>query len=337
MKGRATLGLLLSLAMLGFTTTSCDQGKFPGFLEPLDVVDPANGDVAGWIEARDDSTQIVVLSSEGQYLRSIVYRDTSVDVEVGDFGVRGGQMHFQGSARFSFPRESGSVNGRQGAHPVEPRPAGVSSMRLNGDELSIEGWGEFTSTLGFVRSLDLGQADDRGCLLRFVQLSIRTIQARIRNFGAGGTVIYHNNESSFAGFVQGQQSIIVENLLSPDTTITYDEFIDFPEVLLEGSFVTHVNTSGDGWLDNGIDFTIRGSTLASPESGSEASAAGAPGLAPSTIAQGRLIYGPEDPISLEQGDVVGGSYELQINTPEPISEKYSWKFLADLDMRACVK
>ena len=210
-------------------------------------------------------------------------------------------------------------------------------MVLSDDQLSIEGWGEFTSTLSFVRSLDLGQPDDRGCLLRFVQLSIRTIQARIRNFGGGGTVIYHNNESSFAGFVQGQQRIIVENLLSPDTTITYDEFIDFPEVLLEGPFVTHVNTSGDGWLDDGIDFTIRGSPLDSPEGKSGSSAAGAPGLGPPVIAEGRLIYGPEDPISLEQGDVVGGSYELQFNTPEQISEKYSWKFLADLDMRACVK
>ena len=122
MKVRATLRCLSALAMWGLATTSCDQGKFPGFLEPLDVVDPANGDVASWIEARDDSSQIVVISSDGQYLRSIVYRDTSVDVEVGDFVVQGDQMHYHGSARFSFP--SGV---RFGQRPARRPPGGASS------------------------------------------------------------------------------------------------------------------------------------------------------------------------------------------------------------------
>lgn len=330
--------LATTLAMFGLSTVSCDQGQFPGFLEPLDVVDPVDGEASGWIEARDDSTQVVVLSSDGQYLRSIIYRDTSVDVEVGDYVIKGDEINWEGQARFSFPMESGSVNGRKGAHPVEPRAAGVSSMTLTDDQLSIEGWGEFSATLSFVQQLDLTQAEDRGCLLRFVQLSIRTIQARIRNFGGGGTVIYHNNESSFAGFVQGEQRIVVENLLSPDTVITYDEFIDFPEVLLDGAFVTHVNTSGDGWLDQGTDFTVRGRTSAAHIEGvSPAGAAGASAGASAIKAQGRLVYGPVDPISIEQADVIGGSYGLEFETPLVLSESYPWEFLADLDMRACIK
>jgi hypothetical protein len=330
--------LVLSLTLgLG----ACDQGVFPGFLEPLDVVDPVTGDVAGWIEANEDSTQVVVLSDDGQYLRSIIYRDTSADVEVGKFSIDGDQLHWDGQARFSLPKETGSVNGRDGSHPIDPRPPGTTQVSLPEGRLLIEDWGEFSSTSSFVDHLDLTQSDGRGCLLRFVQLSIRTIQARIRNFGGAGTVIYHNNESSFAGFVQGEQRIVVKNLLSPDTTITYDDLVDFPEVLLEGAFVTHVNTSGDGWLEQGVNFTIRSST-GSPSVGEDDSsieqggASGQGSEGPSIVAEGRLIYGPDDPISIEQGDVVGGSYQLHFSQPLVQSEEYPWQFLEDLDMRACV-
>lgn len=171
--------------------------------------------------------------------------------------------------------------------------------------------------------------------------------------------MYRNNKSSFVGFLSGEQTIVVENLLSPDTTIAYHNFQDFPEVLIHGSFVSHVNTSGDGTLDESVNYAIFDTSIASDEvlggaSGLGGSVApeeseepgGAVGLGGAigsggasageeVLARGRLIYGPKDPIRIEQADVVGGSYDFEVDEPTGTSDNFSWEFLADLDLRGC--
>lgn len=326
------IGLALALSLLPL---ACNQGPFPPFLEPLDVIDPVEGEAKGWIAADDEGSQVVVLSDGGQYLRSYIHRDTSVDVEVGEFTLDQGLFEWEGTARFSFPIESGPVNSRRGAQPIEPRPSGAAPLTLLDGRLSIESWGEFSATSEMVESFDLSTAQDRGCLMRYAQLSIRTIQARTRNLGGGGTVIYHNNESEFEGFLHGSQSIVVANLLSPDTTIVFKNFSDFPEVVLSGPFVTHVDTSGDGWLDDSTNFSIRRS-LSSEGAGLGGQASSLADSPTEELAHGRIVYGPDDPIRIEQADVAGGSYGFELTVPFSISEEYSWEFLADLDMRACV-
>lgn len=131
---------------------------------------------------------------------------------------------------------------------------------------------------------------------------------------------------------------MVENLLSPDTTISYDDFRDFPEVRLDGSFVSHVNTSGDGTLDRFVGVTVFGASDASEDSqggaGGESNQPTVEGGL-SVVAEGRLVYGPSDPIEIEQANVIGGSYDLELTRPAETSDNFSWDFLQDLDLRAC--
>jgi hypothetical protein len=283
---------------------------------------------------------VLVLSEGGRFLHTTVTRETEVELEIGDFVIEGSDFVMRPDLRYVFPNESGSVADRLGAQPRDPRPESVRPATLEEDRLTIEGLGRFIGSSDFVTSLDLSTVEGRGCLLRFVQLSVRTAQARIRNLGGGGTVIYHNNQSSFAGFLSGQETIVVDNLLSPDTTIGYEDFRDFPEVRFQGAFVSHVNTSGDGTLDDGVGVAVFGDSAEGQDPiGSLGGAGGASvvrgegGLA--LVASGRLVYGPDDPIEGEQADVVGGSNDFQLIYPAVTSDNYSWEFLQDLHLVGC--
>jgi hypothetical protein len=230
--------------------------------------------------------------------------------------------------------ESGPVKDREGAQ-VKKLDREKRYLATQEDlVLHLEGLGDFIKTADFVAGLDLATRDGRGCLLRFVQLSVRTAQARIRNFGGGGTVIYSDNESTFAGFLNGELSIVMENLLSPDTTIGYENFQDFPELAFDGSFISHVNTSGDGTLDRSVNVTIYSASAQAQMSDAGGGNAGASGE-DAPLARGKLVYGPDDPIEIDQGDVVGGSYDWVLCFPEATSDNFSWGFLQDLDLRAC--
>lgn len=330
---------LFALSALGAQSlVGCNLGPFPDFLEELDPLDPVNGEVEGWIAADEEKTQVLVLSKSGRFLHSIVARDTSVELKIGSFAIEKSELTMAGELRYIFPTESGPVKDRLGAQSSEIDARDSYPASEEEGRLLVDGLGDFIRTTDFLGGLNLGTRAGRGCLLRFAQLSVRTAQSRIRNLGGGGTVIYHNNKSTFAGFLSGEISIVMDNLLSPDTTIAYDRFQDFPEVRFDDSFVSHVNTSGDGTLDESIAVTI---LVEEQENGSEMGlgggmgAGGASSSEGSLLARGRLVYGPEDPITIDQGDVVGGSYEFVLDYPKSTSDKFSWEFLQDLDLSSC--
>lgn len=332
--GRALFwGGLACAASLAFS--GCNLGPFPDFLERLDPLRPVDGEVKGWILAEDDRTQVLILSLSGRFLHSKIGRDTSVHLDTGSFEIDGSDIVMHSEYRYVFPQESGPISDREGAQSEEVDEERRRPAEQMGERLTIEGLGTFVSTSDYVLGLDLETRDGRGCLLKYIQLSIRTIQARIRSFGGGGTAMYHKNKSSFVGFLSGEQTIVVNNLLSPDTTIAYHDFQDFPEVLLDGSFVSHVNTSGDGTLDESVDYTIFDTSLAEEAGLGGASGMGGADSGARILARGRLIYGPNDPIRIEQADVAGGSYDFEVNEPAGTSDNFSWEFLQDLDLREC--
>lgn len=330
-QGTGLLWVSLGMAGLLFALSGCDVGPFPDFLEQLDVVSAVEGEATGWIRADDKETHVLVLSEEGKFMHSIVRRDTSVDVEFGNFAIDGDTVAVERTSRAEFPKESGSVVNRDGAGPAEPRDDEVMPFALVNGVLTWGEFGDFTPTSELVSDWDLNQALDRGCLLKFVQLSLRTAQARIQKLGGGGTVIYRDNESSFVGFIDGEQSIVVENLTSPDTTMTYASFVDFPEVEIEGAFVSHVNLSGDGSLDDSLSFRIFGGT----EPGEDG--AGGAGAGRKVLAEAELFYGRAEPIQIRQADVAGGSYDFELREPYTHEDNFGWEFLEDLDLRSCLE
>jgi hypothetical protein len=319
-----------------FLGVACNLGPFPDFLERLDPLDPVEGQVKAWILAEEQQTQVLVLSESGRFLHSVIGRDTAVVLETGAFSISGKQLVMQSEVRYEFPQESGAVSNRTGAQSEQINREKRRDALREGERLTIEGWGTFVSTADYVSGLDFSTSTGRGCLLKYIQLSIRTAQSRIRNFGGGGTVIYHNNRSSFSGFLSGEQTIVVENLLSPDTTISSRDFQDFPEVRLDGRIVSHVSTAGDGSLEDSISFRILGATSETgPGGGGAGGAVSSDPSARPVLASGRLVYGPDDAIQIGQGDVVGGSYELVLTTPTSSGDIFPWQFLDDLDLRPC--
>jgi hypothetical protein len=330
---------LLCVAFFG-GPNACDTGGFPAFLEPLDPLDPVEGAAKSWLLSSDKDTEILVLSESGDFLRSWVRRDTSVVLEIGTFEISGIQMQLRSKYRYEFPIETGPVNSRQGAQMEEVSTFRNHRVELVDGHLELEGVGSYLATTDFLGALDLSQESDRGCLLRFVQMSIRTVQARIRNFGGSGTAIYHRNQVEYAGFLEGELSIVLEgSLLSPDTRIRYASFRDFPELRLEGTFITHVhNTSGDATMDEAIDFqVIRPSSEEETEMDSSGLGGGGGAFAEEILVEGSLDYGSSPPIEIEGGDVVGGSYTFSLLDPEEEVDERAWTFLSDLDFRHCLE
>lgn len=323
--------MLLGAVLL---TPSCNLGPFPGFLEELDPLDPVDGEAKGWMVSEENQTRILVLSDSGQFLHAEVGYNTSVRLEFGDFSIEGRTMILDSHLRYNFPKESGPVGSRIGAQAEEIDKTEEYPADLVEGRLIVEGLGIFDATSDWLRGLDFSEQHDRGCALRFVQIAIRIVQARIRNFGAGGTIIYQNNLSTFAGFLNGQQTIVLEGLLSPETIISYDHLMDVPEVELNGTFSTFVNTSGTGYLDDFIEFSLF--LPKEVESEGAAGASSSDDFVPQLHAQGELHYGPDDPLEITSADVSGGSYRLEMNRPvEVVGEIYSWEFLEDLDLRGC--
>ncbi len=316
---------------LGFF--GCNLGPFPSFLEELDPLDPVDGEAKGWMLSESSQTRVLVLSDSGQFLHAEVGYNTSVRLEFGEFSIEGKTLILHSTLRYNFPKETGSVGSRIGAQSEEVDTTRAYPADLVDGRFVVDGLGTFDATSDWTKSLDLEKPEARGCLLRFVQVTIRIVQARIRNFGAGGTIIYQNNLSTFAGFLKGEQSIVLEGLLSPETIISYDHLMDLPEVEIDGTFSTFVNTSGSGHLDDFIDFSI---FLPGDAQTSGTAGAGPQGeTLPQLFSEGSLHYGPEDPLEVTSGDVSGGSYRLEMRRPVEVSEIYSWEFLEDLDLRGC--
>lgn len=325
--------LLFGAGLLSLSFCSCNTGPFPGFLEPLDPLSPVEGEATGWLLVEDDQSQFIVLSESGQFLHAIVGRNTSVWLEIGTFTIERSVMTTKSDYRYIFPKESGPIKDREGAQAEEVNVTREINASLTDGTLTLEGVGTFVRTADFLSGLDLEAKEGRGCMLRFVQMSIRIVQARIRNFGAAGTIIYQNNLSTFAGFLEGEQSIVVNGLLSPETVITYAHLRDIPEIELNGSFVTYVNTSGDGHLEDYLDFFVYDTSV--PESLAAGGASGSSDSDFPIAVDAALQYGGEDPLQLTSGDVTGGTYHLEMREPFPLTEPYNWDFLEDLDLRGC--
>lgn len=311
----------------GIAALSCNLGPYPDLLEPVDKLPPIEGDANGWILVEGDSTQVLVLGEDGSYLWSTVGRDTSVRSEQGTFVEDAGSITFTSSIVYDFPMESGPVEDREGARDEDVELEHIYEFDAADDGLSValDGVGTFISFTHAVRSLDMGSDFDRTCLIRTVQLSVRTVQSRVRGFGGAGLLIYRDNETDYAGLLSGRMLILLEGLTNPLTTITYDTFGDFPELVLFDTFTTLVDSSGTGEMAGEMRFAF-GRDAAEAEDSID-------GLDLDFV--GTVGYGPDDAVRITEGDVTGGAYRLRLEHPITIDESYPYPVLRDLDLRGC--
>ncbi len=317
----------LALLLGSLAALSCNLGPYPDLLEPVDKLPPIEGSANGWILVESDATQVLVLGEDGSYLWSTVRRDTSVRAEQGAFVEDAGRITFTSSVVYDFPMESGPVEDREGARDEEVEAEHTYEFDATDDGLSValDGVGTFISLTDAVRTLDMESEFDRACLMRTVQLSVRTVQARIRGFGGAGLLIYRDNETDYSGLLSGRLLILLEGLTNPLTTISYETFGDFPELVLFDTFTTLVDSSGTGEMAGEMRFAF----------GHDATEAGDSSEGLDLDFAGAIGYGPEDAIQITAGDVTGGSYRLRLEHPITIDESYPYPVLQDLDLRGC--
>lgn len=317
----------LALLGLGFLGLSCNLGPYPDLLEPVDKLPPIEGDANGWLLVEDDQTQVLVLGEDGSYLWSTVGHDTSVRSEQGTFVEEAGTITFTSTIVYDFPVEGGPVQDREGAQDEEVELVHSHAFDSSEDGLSValDEVGTFVSLTSAMRSLDMESESDRICLMRTVQLSVRTVQSRIRGFGGAGLLIYRDNETDYAGLLSGRLLILLEGLTNPLTTITYETFADFPELVLFDSFSTLVDSSGTGEMSGEMRFAF------GPDAAKAAD--GTDGLDLDFV--GAIGYGPSNAVQITEGDVTGGSYQLRLEHPISVDESYPYPVLQELDLRGC--
>lgn len=309
----------------------CDLGPYPDFLDALDRLESTESDGTTWISISEEGASLLILSAD-RYLASTVGTDTAVAGETGGFTLEGDKAVLRPSARFFTLAETGPVSQRQGAQsePVEDETKELT-VSMTESELTLEGFGRFVPVAQFLDGLELESEEGRGCLLKFLQVSLKTAQARIRNLGGGSTAIYRDNETNFEGFIDGDVSILLSDLLSPKTTITYDALQDLPELELDGETVTSVSTAGTGTQSGAISFAFDANEAAADGAGGAGGASGVSGFS----ARGTILYGAGGPIEINQSDPIGGNYGLELAAPVEASSAFPTTFLQLLDLASC--
>lgn len=330
----------LAALLIPSIVVGCDLGPYPDFLDALDRLESTKSDGTAWISISEQGTSVLVLSAD-RYLVSTVGVDTAVTSETGEFTLDGDQAVLRPSVRYFKLAETGPVSQRQGAQsePVEEETRELM-VTMTKNELTLEGLGRFVPVGHFLTGLELESEEGRGCLLKFLQVTLKTTQARIRNLGGGSTAIYRDNETSFDGFVDGEVSILLSDLLSPKTSITYHALQDLPELTLDGQTVTSVSTTGTGTQLGAISFSFEADGSGADGSGTGGSAGSAGGAGGASgvsefSATGTIRYGAGGPIEIDQSDPVGGNYGLELATPVQASSAFPTPFLQLLDLTTC--
>lgn len=323
--------LVGAMCLLPLGAVGCDLGPYPNLLDALDRLESTESDGTAWISVTGRGTGLLMLS-EDRYLSSMVQTDTSVVSETGEFEITGDQAILRPSARYTVFAESGPVSQREGAQsePVEDETREVS-FTMTESELTVGGMGTFVPVTHFLSGLDLETEDGRGCLLRFLQVTLKTARARVRNLGSGGTAIYRDNETAFEGFIDGEITIVLADLLNPKTTITYDQQQDMPQLVFNGQTVANSSTSGQGTQTGEISFTFTSTSEGEGPTMAGGGAGGAPAAA-SFNASGTMTF---EAIELSQSDPVGGNYRLTLELPTEASSTFPASFLQTLDLTSC--
>jgi len=142
------------------------------------------------------------------------------------------------------------------------------SLRMEGDELVITEGGVEARYVNFNRLaaailLDTGiDLDERSRVAgNFFNLSMLSTQSRLLGFGGAGMTQYlGGNDSTFACNTSGEFNVgaggqLIQNNIV--TTIDFRACEDFTGMVLDGPQITKVTASGNGGMENPVDFSFQ--------------------------------------------------------------------------------
>ena len=150
-----------------------------------------------------------------------------------------------------FPGRSPEADGRRPADPLGPAGGGQprALRRRREPRWQLPPVDRALSRLG------TAGATAAACFFQAFNVTVVSSQVRILGFNSAAIVQY-TSPATFAGEASGNLVISLTNLLSPLTDVTYGSFSDFPEMVVDGTQMTKVNLSGNGFMYGTLDFTF---------------------------------------------------------------------------------
>ena len=259
-------------AALGF---GCDKGGVHPLGQVRDQLAVCVGPTETWLRSTDTGTEVFIIGEVDPsateppcFLRGFVEQSSTTTLATGTyvFDEALGTGTFSNTADFIF-RYQPEVNivSRRGSQRTlnEPPLTVPFSMERDGEQLLLTIQGDtlrLTSIGDVIDALDettMAGAED---VFRLFNLSLFTSQARLLGFGGTGMTQYLDVTAEFGAAIANGFTVRVENILNPDTDITYLEYMEFTGITIDGLQRTMVDLNGDGDMEGALTFRFEGRT-----------------------------------------------------------------------------
>jgi hypothetical protein len=325
-KRRVLLASLFCLGVLG----AC-LGPYQIIGQELDPT-VSLGNQPTWIQATPEQTTLVVFAAadggiSAPFTLTTIARNQSAVILTGTYSATANAITMQSTLKYVLANQYNiPVTSRDGALRYNVDAGATYATNLDGGVLTLTGtpplggFVPFTSALANLQATNQTQAN---CLLRVFQLTVINSEARILGFN-GPSIIQYTNPATFNGVLAGSVTIGVESLFTPNTTLAYQQFIDFTGFVIDGSQYSQTDLSGNGYISSAVNFQMS----SPPGDGGPAQ----------EVVSGTVVYGNANgsapSVILLAGTPSGGSYQLSVDGGGSFLVGYD--VLNTIDVTACV-
>ena len=314
--------LLLAAGLVGAGGLAC-LGPYQIIGQALDTT-ISLGDQPTWIQTTPEKTTLIVFAAAdggftAPFTLTTVARDQSSMILTGTYFFNGNEVTLTANQKYVWQQQySLPVTQRTGTQRFDIDAGATYGYVRDGGVLTLTGdppLGSFAYFPEALAGLKATTEPEAECVLRVFQLSVISSETRILGFN-GPAIIQYTTPATFNGTLSGTLNIGVDSLLSPNVTITYQNFADFSGFVLNGTQYTPTNLNGDGATIRAVDFRM--------------TAAAADGGAPVTIISGQVGYD----LVLSSGTPSGGTYNL--STDGGPTFPLSYQVATVMDVTPCV-
>lgn len=249
---------------------SCNLGGYPDLGSKLDTLMSIGQEGAvAWMRTVDDGrSEILVLGElpDAEPARFVFVRmnpNSTGTISAGTYVLQNEQIILSVSSEYNktleldVPPSSRTGSTRTDFDPPQEIRYGA---KLEGERLHLSspaGTMVMTDMWDVVSTIDVSTQEGVNMLSRVYNLSTVSLQMRIPGFGGAGLLQYASGPASFVGVVGGNASIEMTAVLSPVAELLFDEYEDYPGIILIGDQVSSTDMAGDGNLSGTMHFSMR--------------------------------------------------------------------------------
>lgn len=263
------------LALCTLLAFGCDKSGVHPLGQVRDELAVCVGPTETWLRSTDTGTEVFIIGQLDPdtdeppcFLRGFVEQSSTTRLATGTyvFDEALGTGTFSNTADFIFRYEPEvSIISRNGSQRTlnEPPVTVPFGMERDGEQLLLTIQGDtlrLTSIGDVIDALDETTMEGAEDIFRLFNLSLFTSQARLLGFGGTGMTQYLDVTAEFGAAIANGFTVRVENILNPDTDITYLEYVEFTGITIDGVQRTMVDLSGNGDMEGALTFRFEGRT-----------------------------------------------------------------------------